>query len=157
MQRATETPLVPSAETMPPLSFDSESSPIGSPLSSESLAHVPYKYSSIESCEKATRKCSGHGDCKVIGSTMDGATKEDVYGCVCTPSVRTNKDGSKKTTHWGGAACQKKDVVGPFWLLAGTTIFLISILTMGIGMLYSMSSEELPSVIGAGVTGPRAK
>jgi hypothetical protein len=45
----------------------------------------------------------------------------------------------------------------PFWLLFGTALFLGLIVMWGIGMLYSMGSEELPSVIGAGVSGPTRK
>jgi hypothetical protein len=82
----------------------------------------------------------------------------EYFGCACTkPEVRTNRDGSKKTTWFGGAACQKKDVAAPFWLLASVTVLLVSIVSMGVGMLFSMGSEELPSVIGAGVSGPRPK
>jgi hypothetical protein len=43
----------------------------------------------------------------------------------------------------------------PFWLLASTTVGLVSIISMGIGLLYSMGAEELPSVIGAGVSSAR--
>ena len=58
---------------------------------------------------------------------------------------------------WGGPACQKKDVSTPFWLLAGITIFLVSVVSWGIGLLVSIGQEELPGVIGAGVAGPRAQ
>ena len=70
--------------------------------------------------------------------------------------MRKNKDGTKKTTRFGGAACHKKDVVFPFWLLAGTTVGIIGVITFGLGMLYEMGNQELPSVIGAGVSGPKA-
>jgi len=117
---------------------------------------IPSRYRTIDACEKTTRNCTGHGECKSLG--RDAATDSTYYGCVCNkPEIRKNKDGSKKTTNFGGAACQKKDIVSPFWLLAGTTIFLIAIVSGGIGMLYSIGSEELPSVIGAGVSAPRAK
>lgn len=67
------------------------------------------------------------------------------------------KGGGKKTTYWGGPACQKKDVSIPFWLFVGTTLTLMFLVGSGIGMLYSMGAEELPSVIGAGVSGPVKK
>ena len=67
--------------------------------------------------------------------------------------VRTNSDGTKKTTQWGGPACQKKNVVAPFWLLAGFTVFLVTLVSWGAGTIWSMGNEELPSVIGAGVSG----
>lgn len=63
----------------------------------------------------------------------------------------------KKTTYFGGPACNKKDIVMPFWLIGGTSVFLIFVVSWGMGLLYSMGSEELPSVIGAGVSGPKAR
>lgn len=120
---------------------------------------IPAKYTSQDACEKTTGNCTGHGDCKIIARELGENEKTvELFGCVCNkPDIRKNKDGSTKTTYFGGTACQKKDLVAPFWLLAGTTVFLLTILSMGIGLLYSMGSEELPSVIGAGVSGPRAK
>lgn len=41
----------------------------------------------------------------------------------------------------------------PFWLLAGFTVLLVSIISYAIGLMYSVGGEELPGVIGAGVTG----
>ena len=67
-----------------------------------------------------------------------------------------NKDGTQKTTTYGGGACHKKDIVFPFWLLTGVTVFIIFIVSWGVGLLYEMGSQELPSVIGAGVSGPKA-
>jgi hypothetical protein len=68
-------------------------------------------------------------------------------------------DGSElaKRTYWGGAACQKQDVSSPFWLLVGITVVLAGITSAGIGMLFSVGEEKLPSVIGAGVSGPRPR
>jgi len=60
-------------------------------------------------------------------------------------------------TYWGGPACQKKDISVQFWLFVGSGIILAFLVSAGIGMLYSMGSEELPSVIGAGVSGPVRK
>lgn len=64
-----------------------------------------------------------------------------------------------KTTQWAGPACQKKDISTPFWLLGGTTVALVFAVGWGMSLLYAMGSEELPSVIGAGVSnaGARAK
>ena len=44
-----------------------------------------------------------------------------------------------------------------FFLLAGLTIALVGAATWGVGLLMSVGDEELPSVIGAGVAGPRAQ
>lgn len=62
-----------------------------------------------------------------------------------------------KTTQWGGPSCRKKDVSVPFFLLAGLAIALAAIISWGVGLLYSIGQEDLPSVIGAGVAGPRAQ
>lgn len=45
----------------------------------------------------------------------------------------------------------------PFWLLAGFSVVLVAAVSWGVGLLWSIGEEELPSVIGAGVAGPRAK
>lgn len=133
-----------------------ESFHVDSPIARTSA--VPARYGSVDSCMKTTRNCTSHGECLRLFVEKDGEKTNEIFGCVCNkPSVRKNKDGSEKTTYYGGSACQKVDVSGPFWLLAGTTVFLITILSFGLGILYSMGNEELPSVIGAGVTGPRPK
>jgi hypothetical protein len=44
-----------------------------------------------------------------------------------------------------------------FWLFVAVGVVLAFLVSSGIGMLYSMGSEELPSVIGAGVSGPVRK
>jgi len=120
-------------------------------------ASLPYRYATLAGCQRATGNCTGHGHCRVVYSEAgSNDRRNDYYGCVCDiPDVDRNKDGSvRKTTRFGGAACQKVDVSVPFWILLSTTVFLILVVTMGVGMLYSMGGEELPSVIGAGVTGP---
>lgn len=115
---------------------------------------LPGCYTSLSTCQAITRNCTGHGACTLKYTDKDASTSgAPCYSCACTADVRTNADGTKKTTRWGGPACQKKDVVMPFWLLAGFSIFLISLISWGIGNLVSMGNEELPSVIGAGVSG----
>jgi hypothetical protein len=56
---------------------------------------------------------------------------------------------------WGGAACQKQDISIPFFLLASITILAILAVGAGIGMLFSVGQQELPSVINAGVNPPK--
>ena len=68
-----------------------------------------------------------------------------------------NEDGTIKTTQWGGPACQKKDISAAFWLLAGFSIVMMATVSWGVGLLFSIGQEDLPSVIGAGVAGPRAQ
>lgn len=72
--------------------------------------------------------------------------------------MRQDDDGKNvKTVQWGGSACERKDVSMPFFLFAGFGVFMTALVVGAVGMLYGMGSEELPSVIGAGVTGPRAQ
>jgi hypothetical protein len=137
---------------------------VASPLMASSTSSGPSKsilisgpvatcFSSQSSCERGTNNCSSHGSCV---RKWGGSSSGDCYGCMCTiPEVHENPDGTKKTTKFGGAACHKKDIVMPFWLLFGTTLFLVLIVTWGVGLLYAMGSQELPSVIGAGVSGPK--
>lgn len=117
-------------------------------------------YESQSKCSAATNGCTGHGKCV----NRNGGKKErgfDCWHCACEAEVKFH-DGkgmetSKKTVYWGGPACQKKDISVPFWLLAGTTVLFAFLISSGIGLMYSMGSEELPSVIGAGVSGPSRK
>lgn len=136
----------------------SSTSTVGtSPTKSHVLSGpIPTCFSSQSSCERSTNNCSTHGSC--VRKWKGVRDAGDCYGCACSiPEVTTNKEGGKKTTHYGGAACHKKDVVMPFWLLGGTSIFLVFTVAWGVGLLYSMGSQELPSVIGAGVSGPTRK
>ncbi|MCJ1402625.1 hypothetical protein MMC11_005845 [Xylographa trunciseda] len=119
---------------------------------------MPICHSTEALCVTTTQSCSGHGKC--YKKNRDGTGEEtanDCWACGCTASVIKHEDGGIKTTNWGGPACQKKDVSVPFFLLAGFTIFILATLSWGIGLLYSIGEEDLPSVIGAGVTGPRAQ
>lgn len=43
----------------------------------------------------------------------------------------------------------------PFFLLASITILAILAVSAGIGMLFSVGQQELPSVINAGVNAPK--
>lgn len=111
---------------------------------------VPQYFQSKDSCENTTNSCMGHGKCvKAHGNQ---------YHCKCSSTIaRTNDDGTTKSVQWGGNACQKKDISSEFILFAGFGIFFLTVIAGAIGMLYSMGSESLPSVIGAGVVGPRAQ
>jgi hypothetical protein len=127
------------------------------------LGAIPTCFASLSACERNTNNCTSHGSCILKWSTETtneggSISKQDCFGCACTkPDVRTNKDGTKKTTNYGGGACHKVDIVFPFWLLAGSTVFLMGIVGWALGLLYEMGGQELPSVIGAGVSGPKAR
>jgi len=119
---------------------------------------LPACYATQSACDAATHSCSGHGSCSLKFKDPDSPpNKGSCYSCMCSPTTRKNKDGTVKTTKWSGPACQKVDVSFEFWLLGSVTVGLLSVIAWGIGLLMSMGSQELPSVIGAGVAGPRAK
>lgn len=120
---------------------------------------MPICHASNSSCNDATKHCSGHGFCykrHSANSKGDSESGGDCYACKCNRTViRTNDDGTVKTVQWGGPACQKKDVSMPFWLLGGFTVLFAGIIAAGIGMMYSIGQEELPSVLSAGVSAPK--
>lgn len=113
---------------------------------------LPICHSNLESAIAATNNCSGHGT-----AYKKSGGETDCFACKCSKTVLTADNGGVKTIYWGGPACQKKDISVPFLLLAGLSIALVGAVTWGIGLMASIGQEELPSVIGAGVTGPRAQ
>ncbi|KAJ4372219.1 hypothetical protein N0V83_003993 [Neocucurbitaria cava] len=124
---------------------------------------LPSCFDTLSACQRQTHNCSSHGECKLLHKGRgSGSNQEsvDCYGCACVPTVvrhDTGMETKKKVTYWGGPACQKKDISVQFWLFVGSGVVLSFLVASGIGMLYSMGSEELPSVIGAGVSGPVRK
>ena len=118
---------------------------------------LPICHSSLKESIAATNNCSRHGTPYKKYGEPGSKEAQPCYACNCSTTVRKNDDGSIKTTHWGGPACQKKDVSVPFWLLAGFSIALVTALSWAIGLLFSIGQEDLPSVIGSGVAGPRAQ
>ncbi|KAJ5598260.1 hypothetical protein N7537_008344 [Penicillium hordei] len=118
---------------------------------------APVCHASNSSCAESTNNCSGHGSCYLkYGSGVEGTTG-NCYACQCKQSVVQNSDGTTKTVQWGGSACQKKDISSPFFLVAGVSLLAIVLVGSVIGMLFSMGSQELPSVISAGVGGPKSQ
>jgi hypothetical protein len=126
---------------------------------SSAYPFVPQCFASASDCMSGTGNCTGHGECvkKAGSSSKDEPGSSDCYVCSCNKPEVVKKDGLTKTTYFGGSACQKKDISAPFWILTVTTGSLIAMVAFGVGMLYSMGNVELPSVIGAGVSGPRPK
>ena len=138
-----------------PSTASSPSAPEVAPLqaSASPLPHgiLPICHSSLQSCIETTNNCSGHGTAYKKGGAIE------CYACKCSKTVLTDDEGRVKTVSWGGPACQKKDISAPFFLLAGISIALIGAVSWGIGLMASVGQEDLPSVIGAGVAGPRAQ
>lgn len=118
---------------------------------------LPVCQSSLEKLIDATNNCSGHGlPYLKRNGTLDKTS--DCYACKCQKTVLQRGEGKGvKTVEWAGPACSKKDVSIPFWLLAGISIGLVTAVSWGVGLLFSIGQEDLPSVIGAGVAGPRAQ
>lgn len=143
-----------------PHSSPSESSPVTSPndvkinplATPTRIGIIAPCFSSLAACESGTYNCTGHGSCVLKHKVDDSAC----YSCGCKPSVHKYEDGRILTIKWGGPACNKKDISIPFWILLGVTVFLVFLVTWGIGLIWGMGEEDLPGVIGAGVAGPRA-
>ncbi|KAF1941611.1 hypothetical protein EJ02DRAFT_377347 [Clathrospora elynae] len=126
---------------------------------------LPSCFNSLNACQSRTHNCSSHGECKLLHKGRGSGSKQqssDCYGCACSPTIQhvgedKGMESKRKVTYWGGPACQKRDISVQFWLFVGTGVILAFLVSSGIGMLYSMGAEELPSVIGAGVSGPSRK
>ncbi|EXJ78036.1 hypothetical protein A1O3_09196 [Capronia epimyces CBS 606.96] len=148
-ETSEEEPLdLPSATPKDTLSLDNTASSNASKNFTLPSA-LPACFTSQSACENTTNLCSGHGSCYQAHANC--------FKCRCgTTLVRVNEDGTKKTVQWGGAACQKKDISTPFILFAGFGVVMTALIAGAIGMLFNMGSQELPSVIGAGVAGPKA-
>lgn len=114
---------------------------------------IPQCFLTEESCNKATKNCSGHGDCSNKYLSTD---KTACFSCKCKVSIEHRKDSKgntyDRTVHWGGNTCQKEDISVEFWLITLFTVTIIGAVTFAIGLLYSVGEETLPGVIGAGVS-----
>ncbi|KAI9680065.1 MAG: killer toxin resistant protein [Caeruleum heppii] len=123
---------------------------------------IPVCYSSFNSCMTATNHCSGHGRCfnkySVEDDSKDPEKAKHCFACRCMRTVLHEAGDGKggKTIQWGGAACQKKDISSSFFLIAGGSIFFMAAVAWAIGLLFSIGEEQLPGVLGAGVSGARA-
>ncbi|KAH6711680.1 hypothetical protein BKA61DRAFT_611417 [Leptodontidium sp. MPI-SDFR-AT-0119] len=114
----------------------------------------PLCHSSKDACESSTNGCSGHGTCFKKYST----TKADCFTCRCSiESFMFGKKKYYKESSWGGSACHKQDVSGPFWLIGLFTVVMVGTISWGIGLMYSIGEEQLPGVIGAGVSSGKTR
>ena len=110
---------------------------------------LPACFKSKDSCAHETRNCSGHGLCQNKWAGGEGSSSSEVcFTCHCL----STRSEAGSVTHWAGRACTKQDISVEFWLFAGFTLALLGILTLAIGMLFSVGEEKLPGVIGAGVS-----
>ena len=158
---ATEKPMS-IADSINPVQSPKEEAPVMTFQSNNTTplrGILPACFTSQSACESATRNCTGHGQCNLKYHDADslgpgGQTGLDCWSCLCT---KPKQAAGKKTTTWGGPACQKKDVSVEFWLIALFTMGMVGLISFAIGTIWEMGSQELPSVIGAGVSGPTAR
>lgn len=155
-QQMKEEPLTETLEWKPKVSFSAPVSTFEANNTTPLKGILPACFTSQSACENQTRNCTGHGNCskKYHDKTANNKGGVDCYSCTCTPT--TSEDG-KLTTKWGGPACQKKDISIEFWLIVLFTVGMIFLVGFAIGSVYDMGKQELPSVIGAGVSGPTAR
>lgn len=106
------------------------------PKSNAAVLSASTGYKDLETCQEKTNKCSGHGTCQ--------KTHNGKYACACKPSYN---EETKKTTRWGGNACQKKDVSIEFQMFFWTGLGIVAVLFYGGQLLYSIGSEPLPGVL----------
>lgn len=124
---------------------------------------LPACFSTLDSCISTTRNCTGHGTCSLLWTDRDveEPRTKPCYACSCSPTTITtispSGDEQTQTVHWGGPACQKRDVSTSFWMIAGITVILVFLISFAVGGLMSVGEETLPSVIGAGVSGVGAR
>lgn len=136
-------------EPMSDIVSSSTSTPSNPQPTSTPLRRLPALcYNTLDSCTTATQNCSGHGKCvRKYGPTEEGSGPS-CFSCSCySPDA---SDPARKG-HWGGAACQKQDISAQFWIIAGFSALLVGIISAAIGAMFSIGSEKLPGVIGAGV------
>ncbi|KAK8064211.1 hypothetical protein PG996_008863 [Apiospora saccharicola] len=112
-------------------------------------AIYPSCFQSQNACNSATNNCTGHGVCE---NKWSQGTEKSCFSCRCLATTEKQADGRPSIYHWGGGACQKQDISTPFWLLAGFTIIMLSIVGFCINLLFQVGEEPLPGVIGAGVS-----
>ncbi|TLS29250.1 hypothetical protein PpBr36_00020 [Pyricularia pennisetigena] len=130
-----------------------------SSASTAALRKIPNCFASASACMNATDSCSGHGACHDRFSADDSKPETSADGktlvcfqCVCAPTINNDDKGGQSRTFWGGNTCAKQDVSTQFWLIAGMTVALIGLVSLSVGMLFSVGEEKLPGVIGAGVS-----
>ncbi|KAG1715761.1 hypothetical protein ID866_1385 [Astraeus odoratus] len=74
---------------------------------------------------------------------------EECFACAC--ETTTNESGQTQT--WVGQMCERKDISGPFVLLTGTVVTLLLLMGGSVSLLYTIGSQELPSILTGGIAG----
>ncbi|KAK5172216.1 uncharacterized protein LTR77_003854 [Saxophila tyrrhenica] len=121
---------------------------------------LPACFPSLETCNSMTRNCTGHGSCSLKytdSSAPDRSPAKNCYTCTCKPQEKKDSQGRVSTTYYGGPACQKRDVSVQFWLIVLFSVAMVGLVSFAVGTVWEMGDAELPSVIGAGVSGPTAR
>jgi len=95
-------------------------------------------FTTSDACSNSTNDCSGHGSCVKVARPP-----KTCWACTCS----TTTDSKGRKTAWKGKACDRVDYSVPFFLLAGSTVFLIVILIASVNILYSIGNAELPNTL----------
>lgn len=150
--------------------LSSDESPVITPSEPTSAAAAPSQafpglvdrgsvsecYASYNSCVTATGNCSGHGLCYDLAFKVDDdgnviEPKEGAaicFSCQC----KGTRGESGSVTRWAGDVCDKVDYSVPFALFVGFTVFMLTIITAAVKLVYSIGEEDLPGVLSAGVS-----
>jgi len=120
--------------------------PSPSPVPQQPIGGVSTCFLSADICVNSTNSCSGRGEC--LQASKAGKT---CFVCACSQTKTQNG----KTQTWVGDACERKDISGPFVLLAGSTIVLILLIGGSLSLLAGIGDEKLPSTLTGGAIGAR--
>ncbi|KAF7315945.1 DUF3844 domain-containing protein [Mycena indigotica] len=123
--------------------------PSPKPAPQQPIGSIGTCHTTLDACSNSTLSCSGRGEC--VSASKAGRT---CFVCACGKSTK-GAGKTLKTENWVGERCERKDVSGPFVLLAGTTVVLILVVAMSVGLLYGVGNIELPSVLMGGAVHPK--
>ncbi|GAA5993323.1 hypothetical protein JCM10908_001429 [Rhodotorula pacifica] len=120
---------------------------------------VPSSYTcfpSLSALKNATASCLSHGQpVRGLTTRTDLQEGEECWVCRCG---ETRDEETGKRTRWTGEGCEKVDLSADFALLSLSTLGLLVVVALSIGLLYSIGAQELPGTLGAvGGDGGRLK
>ncbi|KIM76001.1 hypothetical protein PILCRDRAFT_826855 [Piloderma croceum F 1598] len=118
--------------------------PPPSPIPQQPISGVSTCFLSENVCTNSTNSCTGRGVC--LQASKAGKT---CFVCACNKTTTSNG----KTQTWVGDACERKDISGPFVLLAGSSIVLVLLIAGSISLLAGIGDENLPSTLTGGAVG----